>query len=88
MLLDAGKTQVTLLDTSGKAANATATIAFSGTPVAAVALPQKINGGRDLVVLTSSAVEPIVTEDAPIRRTTSTRPRISIRLALVPRTRP
>ncbi|MGA9984537.1 MAG: Ig-like domain repeat protein, partial [Acidobacteriaceae bacterium] len=65
MLLDAGKTQVTLLDTSGKAANATATIAFSGTPVAAVALPQKINGGRDLVVLTSSAVEPIVTEDAP-----------------------
>ncbi len=65
MLLDAGKNQVTLLDTSGKAENATATIAFSGTPVAALALPQKINAGRDLVVLTSSAVEPIVTEDAP-----------------------
>ena len=65
MLLDAGRNQVNLLDTSGKAANASAAIAFSGTPVAALALPQKINAARDLVVLTSSAVEPIVTEDAP-----------------------
>jgi hypothetical protein len=65
MLLDAGRNQVNLLDTSGRAANASAAIAFSGTPVAAVALPQKINAARDLVVLTSSAVEPIVTEDAP-----------------------
>ncbi|MGD0366704.1 MAG: FG-GAP-like repeat-containing protein, partial [Acidobacteriaceae bacterium] len=65
MLLNAGKNQVNLLDTSGKAGNATATIAFSGTPVAAVAMPQKINAGRDLVVLTSSATEPMVTEAAP-----------------------
>ncbi|MGC2301658.1 MAG: FG-GAP-like repeat-containing protein [Acidobacteriaceae bacterium] len=65
MVVDAGRNQVSLLDTSGKEANASAAIAFAGTPVAAVALRQKINAGRDLVVLTSSAVEPIVTEDAP-----------------------
>jgi hypothetical protein len=65
MLLDAGRNQVNLLDTSGRAANTSAAIAFSGTPVAALALPQKINAGRDLVVLTSGAVEPVVTEDAP-----------------------
>ncbi len=65
MLVDAARNQVNLLDTSGAAANASGAIAFSGTPVAAVALPQKINAGRDLVVLTSSAIEPLVTEAAP-----------------------
>jgi hypothetical protein len=38
---------------------------FSGTPVAAVALPQKINAARDLVVLTTGATPLVVAEDAP-----------------------
>jgi len=59
MLLDAGKNQLRLLDTSGKAVNASAAVAFSGTPVAALALPQKIDASRDVVVLTSSQTAPI-----------------------------
>ncbi len=40
-------------------------MSFSGTPVAAVALPQKINAARDVVVLTTGAIPLVVAEDAP-----------------------
>ena len=40
-------------------------MSFSGTPVAAVALPQKINAARDVVVLTTGATPLVVAEDAP-----------------------
>jgi hypothetical protein len=53
MVLDAGRRELNILDTSGKASSPTAALAFSDTPVAALALPQKINAGRDLVVLTA-----------------------------------
>jgi hypothetical protein len=65
MVLDASKSQLSILDTSGETANASATMSFSGTPVAAVALPQKINAARDVVVLTTGAIPLVVAEDAP-----------------------
>ena len=58
MVLDAGRSQLHILDTSGKTASPSADISFSGTPVAALALPQKINASRDIVVLTSSQSAP------------------------------
>jgi hypothetical protein len=58
MVLDAGQGQLNILDTSGTAASSRTAVSFSGTPVAAVALPQKINAGRDVVVLTSGQAAP------------------------------
>jgi hypothetical protein len=60
MVLDAGQSQLHILDTSGKTASPSADISFSGTPVAALALPQKIDAGRDIVVLTSSQSAPML----------------------------
>src|SRR4029077_9944210 len=60
MVLDAAASQLHILDTSGTAASPSAGISFTGTPVAALALPQKINAGRDIVVLTSSQSAPTV----------------------------
>jgi hypothetical protein len=60
MVLDAGRSQINILDTSGTTASPSAGVSFSGTPIAALALPQKINAGRDIVVLTSSQSAPTV----------------------------
>jgi len=60
MVIDAGQSLLHILDTSGATASPSAGISFSGTPVAALALPEKINSGRDIVVLTSSQSAPMV----------------------------
>jgi hypothetical protein len=60
MVLDAGRSQLNILDTSGAAASPSAGISFTGTPVAALALPGKIDAGRDIVVLTSSQSAPML----------------------------
>jgi len=60
MLLDAGRSQLTILDTSGKAASPSAGVSFSSTPVAAFAMPQKIDASRDVVVLTSAQSAPLL----------------------------
>jgi trimeric autotransporter adhesin len=60
MVIDAGRSQVNILDTSGRAASPQAAISFPGTPVAALALPQKNNGSRDILVLTSGHYAPML----------------------------
>jgi List-Bact-rpt repeat protein/Big-like domain-containing protein/centrosomal CEP192-like protein/HYDIN/CFA65/VesB family protein len=60
MVLDAGRSRLNILDTSGKTASPSAAISFAGTPVAALALPQKINAARDVVVLTSAQSAPTI----------------------------
>jgi hypothetical protein len=60
MVLDAGRNQLNILDTSGKTASPSSSVSFSGTPVAALALPQKIDSARDIVVLTSAQSAPMV----------------------------
>ena len=73
MVLDAAASQLHILDTSGKTASPSADVSFSGTPVAALALPQKIDSGRDIVVLTSSQSAPLlVTSNATLTLTVST----------------
>jgi hypothetical protein len=59
MVLDPGRNQLNILDTSGKTASPSAAVSFSGTPVSALALPQKIDGARDIVVLTSAQSAPM-----------------------------
>jgi hypothetical protein len=58
MVVDAGRNQLNIFDTSGKTENPSAAISFAGTPIAALALPQKINAERDIVVLTSGQAAP------------------------------
>ena len=58
MVLDAAASKLHILDTSGKTASPSADVSFSSSPVAALALPNKINGERDIVVLTSSQSAP------------------------------
>ncbi len=58
MAIDAGRNQVNILDTSGSTASSSATASFPATPVAALALPKKINGERDIVVLTTGQIAP------------------------------
>jgi hypothetical protein len=58
MVLDAGKSQLNIFDTSGTAASPSAAVSFNAPPIAALALPQKINAARDIVVLTSSTSAP------------------------------
>lgn len=65
MVLNGGHSRLDILDTSGETANATASVSLSGAPVAAVALPRKINGARDLVALTAGSTAITVTEDLP-----------------------
>ena len=64
MVLDIGRNQLNILDTSGKTASPSAAVSFSSTPVAALALPQKINASRDIVVLTSAQSAPMVVSAA------------------------
>jgi hypothetical protein len=60
MVIDGGRAQLNILDTSGTAASPSAGVSFSGTPIAALALPEKIDAGRDIVVLTSSQSAPML----------------------------
>ena len=60
MVVDGQRGQLHILDTSGKTASPSADVSFSGTPVAALALPNKINSDRDIVVLTSSQATPLL----------------------------
>ncbi|MGA3193555.1 MAG: hypothetical protein ABSD39_01005, partial [Terriglobales bacterium] len=60
MVIDAGRSQLSILDTSGNTTSPSTDISFSGRPVAALALPQKINAGRDLVVLAEGQSAPIL----------------------------
>jgi hypothetical protein len=60
MVLDAAASQLHILDTSGKTASPGADVSFSGTPVAALVMPNKINSDRDIVVLTSSQAAPLL----------------------------
>ncbi len=67
MVLDAGRGQLNILDISGRAASPSAGISFSGTPIAALALPNKINAERDIIVFTSSQSAPmLVTSGASV----------------------
>ena len=67
MLLDTGRNQLTILDTSGTTASPGAGVSFSSRPVAAFAMPQKIDASRDVVVLTSSQSAPmLVTSNASL----------------------
>ncbi len=59
MVLDAASSKLSILDTSGKTASPSAAVSFTGTPIAALALPQTmVNGSRNLVVLTSAQTAP------------------------------
>ena len=60
MVLDSGRSELNILDTSGKAASTSSAVSFSRPPIAALALPQKINAEREVVVLTSSQAAPMV----------------------------
>jgi hypothetical protein len=60
MVLDAAANQLHILDTSGKAASPSAGISFTGTPVAALALPQTIDAGRGIIVLAAGQAAPVV----------------------------
>ena len=60
MVLDPGRSQLTILDTSGTASSPSAAVSFSSTPVAAFAMPQKIDSSRDVVVLTSAQSVPML----------------------------
>jgi hypothetical protein len=60
MLVDAGRRRLDILDTSGTAASPSAGVSFSGAPVAALALPRKINAVRDIVVLTTGQAAPVL----------------------------
>ncbi len=67
MVLDAGQSQLHILDTSGKTASPSASVSFTNTPVAAMALPNKINGERDVVVLAANQSAPtVVTSEASL----------------------
>ena len=59
MVLDAERSQLHILDTSGKAASPSATISLPGAPVAALALPQKIDAHRETIVLVKGSTRPI-----------------------------
>jgi hypothetical protein len=60
MVVDSARGQLNILDTSGKTASPSAGISFSGTPLAALALPETIDGGRDIVALTAGQSAPIL----------------------------
>jgi len=65
MVLDGERRALTILDTSGAAARPSASLALSATPVAALALPQKVNAARDIIVLTSSQSAPTLIAFTP-----------------------
>jgi hypothetical protein len=74
LLLDGERKQLNIFDTSGKTARSSQSVLFSSAPVAALALPQKIDASRDVVVLTSAGSAPVlISDDAdPIYSVTTT----------------
>ncbi|MGA7220084.1 MAG: choice-of-anchor D domain-containing protein [Candidatus Sulfotelmatobacter sp.] len=73
MVLDAGQSQLHILDTSGKTASPSASVSFTNAPVAAMALPQKIDSGRDVVVLAAGQAAPVaLTVEPDVTLTVST----------------
>jgi hypothetical protein len=65
LVVDAAKNQLKIVDGTGKAASPETDIAFSSLPVAAAVMPQKLNGKRDLVVMTAGQTAPtIISEDS------------------------
>jgi hypothetical protein len=65
MVLDGQRNQLSILDTSGKTAQPRADMIFSGAPMAALALPRKIDSSRDTVVLVAGRSKPVLfTSDA------------------------
>ena len=65
LVVDAAKNQLKIVDGTGKAASPETDIAFSSLPVAAAVMPQKLNGKRDLVVMTAGQTTPtIISEDS------------------------
>ena len=60
MVLDGERSLLSILDTAGKTESRSADVLFSSMPVAALTLPQKINAGRDTVVLTAGQAAPMV----------------------------
>jgi Bacterial Ig-like domain (group 3) len=60
MILDAAQNQISIFDASRKASSPQATIQLSGAPIGVYKTPQKLDGGRDLVVLTAAQVEPVI----------------------------
>ena len=64
MLVDARRLRLDILDTSGTA-SPNSGVSFSRPPVAAVALPRKINAARDIVVLTSGETDPTLVSANP-----------------------
>jgi hypothetical protein len=59
LVLNGGRS-LNILETSGKMTKSSETISLPSAPVAALALPQKIDASRDMVVLTSAQPEPMV----------------------------
>jgi len=60
MVLDAAASKLHILDTSGRTTTPSADVSFSSSPVAALALPGKIDSGRDIVVLAAGQAAPLV----------------------------
>lgn len=60
LVLDGERNLLSVLETSGKMTKSSETILLPSAPVAALALPQKIDASRDMVVLTSAQSEPLV----------------------------
>lgn len=60
LVLDGGRSRLSILETSGKMTQSNETIPFPTAPMAALAMPQKIDAARDVVVLTSDQFEPMV----------------------------
>ncbi|MGB6686746.1 MAG: FG-GAP-like repeat-containing protein [Terracidiphilus sp.] len=60
LVLDGARNLLSILETSGKTTKASESILLPSSPVAALAMPQKIDASRDVVVLTSARPEPIL----------------------------
>jgi hypothetical protein len=59
MVLDAGQNRLSILDTSGKTESASADVSFPSAPLAALAMPTRINGERTTVILAAGQTEPM-----------------------------
>jgi len=60
LVLDGERNSLMTVETSGEMTKSSQTVPLSSAPVAALALPRKIDGSRDTVVLTSGQFEPMV----------------------------
>jgi hypothetical protein len=62
VILDAAQSQISIFDTFKNKTSARATVKVGSAPVATYAPPPKLDGGRDLVVLTSAQVAPMIVQ--------------------------